>query len=320
MPDSSKNPELHFIYGAARSGTTWLSNALNVHPEVFATEQRLFGDFSELWQGRNGVAVPRISAEKYLRTFWRHFHADQSDKSTDFSKLMQRWIDFVGELGKSVSGKRVVIDKVTPWFGLEESIFGSIRRRCRQSKIVFLLRDGRDVVTSGLFDSIQRQPGRPLRKIFVQGHPEGWRLERLFDDESIAEWSTYWNRTSEVILTNPKIPVIRYEQMLKNQAQELGRLLTEFEVDHSSDQLKACVSASSFRAITGREPGDGDSSAKNRRGVSGDWKNWFTRRDGEIFAELAGKSLAELGYLSGDANASDWLESLPDRLELPPPA
>jgi hypothetical protein len=49
-----------------------------------------------------------------------------------------------------------------------------------------------------------------------------------------------------------------------------------------------------------------------RKGVSGDWLNYFTRRDGEIFHEIAGEQLLQLGFEIDPK----WYEQLPEKLDL----
>ena len=65
--------------------------------------------------------------------------------------------------------------------------------------------------------------------------------------------------------------------------------------------------------MAGRSAGDNASpTAKARKGIAGDWKNFFTQSDAELFLNIAGKQLVEAGY---EAN-NDWAQCLPEQLAL----
>ena len=57
------------------------------------------------------------------------------------------------------------------------------------------------------------------------------------------------------------------------------------------------VSSASFEKLSkGRERGQEDVTSFYRKGIAGDWKNYFTERDKEIYKEEAGELLIRLGY------------------------
>ena len=63
--------------------------------------------------------------------------------------------------------------------------------------------------------------------------------------------------------------------------------------------------------MAGRSAGDNDSpTAKARKGIAGDWKNYFTQADAKLFLKIAGKQLIETGYEAND----DWVQCLPEQL------
>lgn len=61
-------------------------------------------------------------------------------------------------------------------------------------------------------------------------------------------------------------------------------------------------SASFEKSTKSRQRGQEDSSSFFRKGIAGDWKNYFTERDKQIFKEEAGDLLVNLGYEEG----YDW--------------
>ena len=63
----------------------------------------------------------------------------------------------------------------------------------------------------------------------------------------------------------------------------------------------------SFEKQAGRIPGQGDPNSLMRKGIVGDWRNWFTREAGEVFDHYCGETLVRLGY---EADRK-WFENLP---------
>ena len=81
--------------------------------------------------------------------------------------------------------------------------------------------------------------------------------------------------------------------------------------DYDAEIIAQCIERATFEKMSGRAVGDENAPlADARKGISGDWKNYFTRKDGELFDELAGQLLIDLGY----ENNRDWIQTLPDEL------
>jgi hypothetical protein len=95
-------------------------------------------------------------------------------------------------------------------------------------------------------------------------------------------------------------------------AGELTKLLTAVGAEISPEILQRCVDEVTFEKMTGRPAGSEKPTAKARKGIVGDWKNYFTRADGELFDQLAGQQLLAMGY---EIN-HDWINGLPEELAL----
>ncbi len=312
-------PPVHFVISAPRSGSTWLARALNGHPEILATENRLFGMFSEIWQNRNGRPVPRITADRYLlglaqHSFWSELGFDSAAELQQ--DLLNQWIRFLFSYLQNRSGKRIIVDKVTPYLGTSTVVCLQIQSHFPDARLVHLVRDGRDVVTSGVFDWLGRQPAgedHPRDDFFIHGHSH-MVLDRLFDDSTLQTWCRYW--TEPILAVQQSKPnatnvmMLRYEEMLDDHASKLRAVFEFLGVDPDPAIAARCAANSTFQKTTGRSAGQADPLSKARRGVSGDWTNWFTRQDAELFHQLAGQVLIEQGYAADDS----WIEQCPNRL------
>ena len=140
------------------------------------------------------------------------------------------------------------------------------------------------------------------------------RLERFFDDAFIDRWAAYWKQPIAAIdALDESILTIRYEEMKEDQGQVIARLCRRLGVDDAPHLVQACVESARFEKLTlGRTPGQSIPTAKARKGTVGDWKNYFTQRDGELFQDRAGVYLTQLGYENDD----DWPRHLPETLKL----
>jgi hypothetical protein len=308
-----------FVVSSPRSGSTWLRTALSRHPEVLCTENRLFGDFFEFWNDERGGA-PRMTLDYYVRYLTGVQDAGAMGVRADAlsEALVQRLCDQIFATLAEQTGKRVIVDKVTPYLGTSDRVVASIRRIFPEAAIVQLVRDGRDVATSGAFDWLRKDAqGTDRHAYFVEGR-ENLVLKRFFDESVLARWADYWVQPIRSLAKQRATAwTVRYEDMLADQARVLSGFFARLDVDTDPAILRECVESARFEVMSGgRARGELDATAKVRRGVAGDWRNYFTREDGELFQRLAGDELRRMGYESDDA----WTLDLPDelRLEQPP--
>jgi hypothetical protein len=127
--------------------------------------------------------------------------------------------------------------------------------------------------------------------------------EGVFTEERLRGAARSWNervgKTSEdgPVLLGTNYTEVRYEDLLERPNEEVGRLARFLGADTSEKAVQQAVSSASFERLSkGRERGQEDTSSFYRKGVAGDWKNYFTERDKEIYKEEAGELLIRLGY------------------------
>jgi hypothetical protein len=308
------SPQIHFIISAPRSGSTWLTTALNGHPELFGTEQRLFGNFCEIWQNNNGSTTPRITFDSYSRAFGQHYFYQFMNRNYDsfVEDFQKSFVNFLCHFAKARTGKEMIVDKITPYPGTAQMVVDEITRLFPESKIIHLVRDGRDVLTSGTFDWLLKDAeGTDRHKFYFDPIP-GMRLERFFDAKVIKKWAANWCETIDVFDDFEPAARITYEEMKEDMPEALTRLFDVLEVEASDEIAEQCTEASTFEMMSGRPPGQEEPTAKARKGIVGDWKNYFTLADGELFDALAGEQMAKMGY---EPN-SNWVKQLPMKLSM----
>lgn len=131
----SHEPFPIIIYGAPRSGTTYLNSILNQHPEVFIThETRLF-----VWAHRALTVLPNVDKAvlSYRRQFVEHLYKSFPQLITDFYRSIKK------------RGARYWGDK-NPHYADSGDIgcLETIDTLFPGTRFIHIIRDGRDVVTS----------------------------------------------------------------------------------------------------------------------------------------------------------------------------
>jgi len=309
----AQSPNIHFVISAPRSGSTWLSTALNHHPEIFATEHRLFGEFCEVWNNNDGTTSPRITFDKYAEAFAVHyFHEAMGLDHAEFVQAFQRsFVNFIVGFGARRTDKKIIIDKITPYPGTSEMVVAKIRSMFPDSKIIQLVRDGRDVLTSGTYDWILKDAQGTARHQFVVEQKRK-SLKRFFDDDVIEKWAENWKETLLPFDAQPAEAQVSYESMKQNFTKTLKEIYSAVGAAGDDAIAEQAEAATRFEKMTGREAGDSAApTAKARKGIAGDWKRHFTFRDGRIFHQIAGEQLLQYGYESDQY----WFKELPKTLD-----
>lgn len=305
-----------FVISAPRSGSTWLQKALNHHPSVYCTEHRFFGDYHDVVPTADGSEALRCTLDRYTALL-HEYHAYRALglKRTGFDNAMLgHLVNAMLDFDHAHSGKPVIVDKITPYRGTADLVMKRIRRFVPKAGLVQLVRDGRDVLASGVFDWIRRvKLEHPRHAVFVERQP-GLVLERFFDDDDIVQWAEEWTGPIRAFAKHaPDAHRISYEAMKRDQAAVLAGLLPELSLTPDPAMISMCVEGATFKKMSGgRRAGEGVPVAKARKGVVGDWRNYFTRRDGALFHELAGAELIAMGYETDDA----WVATLPESLDI----
>ena len=325
---AKKRHQVVFVVSSPRSGSTWLSQALNAHPQIHCTENRLFGPYYDtVYDGPRKIPRLRITLDAYVRALTTTMSVPELGTPANQlqDRLSRRLANAILTLEHELSGKPILVDKFTPYLGTAEGAIKNLVTIFPDAKFVHLVRDGRDVATSGVFHWLNKSTSESepemarKRRSFILNSSRESALQRFFCDQELAEWATMWAEANTAMFSlygTLQVHRVSYEDMLSDHAGELGRLLKFLGARTSKPIIDHCVEKSSFSAMSGgRNRGEADPIAHVRKGVSGDWRTYFCRRDGEVFAEAAGPVLQQLDYESG----SSWIDQLPQNLDLHAP-
>jgi hypothetical protein len=327
LPDPSEgSTPVFFVVGHQKSGTTWLMEMLDSHPEILCKgEGRPFGRTfrqENLKQKRAGhpptSLYNAIASSEDLR-YWieRSVWSKHDDADEHLANLTRLAIEYFLTQRLLKTGKRLVGDK-TVLLGPE--FVEEISTVYPEARVIHIIRDGRDVVVSTMHHrwnqaedqggTVELTPDQLAKREAYRKNPRALLEsgEGIFPDGwlrgNAAKWNTRVSRTARdgPALLGASYWEVRYEDLLERPKEEVKQLLDFLGVDASEQTVERCVSAASFeRLAEGRSRGQ-EAASFFRKGIAGDWKNAFTEQDKQDFKAVAGDLLVELGY----EKDNDW--------------
>jgi hypothetical protein len=317
---------IFFVTGAGKSGTTWFRRMLDHHPEIMCRGEGWFFGRNVRYENHKHMETDAegrtlrpaslynaLAEDEYLRMWLeRTPWTRDGDVEEQLADLTREAIRLFLTKRLSRSGKRVVGDK-TPL--LSPGVVGEIGAIMPEAKVIHVIRDGRDVAISAIHHYWNRerpfeQGGELLardrdKRDRYREDPERFLAsgESIFDESAIKHnaeiWASYVGSAHRDGLSMPKdnYAEVRYESLLERPGRELGRIYRLLGVSVNKEVVRRGVKAESFEKRSGgRRRGHEDSTSPLRKGVAGDWRSVFTKRDKAIFKEVAGDLLVELGY------------------------
>lgn len=94
----------------------------------------------------------------------------------------------------------------------------------------------------------------------------------------------------------PEVLPLKYEDILDNEYEFFEELIDYCEINISREKLHNIVRYNIFEVATGRKRGQEDANAHLRKGIAGDWRNYFTEKIKKEFKKKYGQLLIDTGY------------------------
>lgn len=307
-----------FVAGEMRSGTSWLRRTLSAHPEIACGhEGSFFGrDYNQeeipVYTGPVSSFTRALAVSEEFKV-WHELPWNQwtHEYEEDLRNLIRLSIDYFLKKEVARTGKRIVGDKSPQHTGCLDEI----HEIYPDAWIIHIVRDGRDVAVSAMhhwWRLAKDQPGGvfeltpeefEIRDAYLRDREEFLASGRsIFTEERLGQLARRWGhrvgkaRRDGTALYGERYLEIRYEDLLQNTPDSLRRILGLLGARREDRIIERCIQASSFERVSNRRQGEEDSGSFFRKGVAGDWRGVFTERDREIYEELAGDRLIEMGY------------------------
>lgn len=187
----------------------------------------------------------------------------------------------------------------------------------------YIRRDGRDVMVSLYFHNVRvlSDPTKPrraeaLRQEFTRLYGRGFdpyairdNLPRFIEYVTATPRGTdrlAWHQHIQDWWDRPQAALLTYEELHNSPVATITRVMGDLGVEPNEHIATLAVDRWSFANTAGRNPGEEDRTSFQRKGVTGDWMNHFSREAGEVFDAVSGDTLTALGYTEN----RDWYRQL----------
>ena len=293
--------EKFFILGHARSGTTLLMRLARLHPEVHCNYQAHF--FTRRPLLKSLVDTPE--AEEWLTrksNRWNYGH--------DLSPLVLRAAaDVIMERDAARAGKRIVGDK-SPSSTIHGQAVRDLHAVYPDAKIVYIVRDGRDVIISERFRNfveeskfLTAEDKRIIADLRLDpaSFEDGRRsiFTETFIRRTAGDWAHDLRETEDESrrLFGEEFYGLRYEDLLEHPFDEMKKLWAFLGVDADPALEKLILDEMSSN------PDEEWQSRRNEdiasflpKGQTGNWMRLFSEQDRSVFKSVAGEMLVRWGY------------------------
>lgn len=290
--DADFESRLVWLFGSPRSGSTWLLKLLGEQPGIATVNEPLIGEhLGPFMSDQPGIAAADLDESNFTLNRLR------SEASVYFFAERYRhvWMPILGNLIRERfrahvahrEGTRFVVIKEPHGSQAADMILAAVPR----SRLLFLLRDGRDVVDSELAAFSQ---GSWLSEAFgvVSGIGPQERLKLAEDAAHKWLWRTLAVEGAFARHQGPK-HVVRYEELRADPEGHLTSLVGWLGLDLDPDYVARSVARLSFESIPEAQRGP---NKIFRSAAPGAWRANLTVAEQGCVERIIGPKLRELGY------------------------
>ena len=288
---------LAWIFGSSRSGSTWLLRMLSELERVVPIDDPHLGHHLGVWRpiplawatAKNPPKLGTLADYKRRKRDYLFSDRYRDDWIPKLRELISARFEAQAEEDLADAGgvDRPIVVVKEPGSHAADTIMELFP----ESSLIFLLRDGRDVVDSWL-DAYR--DGSWATEEGAYGVDDAGR-------SALIRWqASVWLHRTEVVQetygrTDPARRVLlRYEDVRGNPVSELERVCGLLGIEASRDRLRQIARANAFSRVPESLKGAG---REIRRAEPGGWANHMSREEIAAMHEILGDKLDELGYL-----------------------
>jgi len=265
-----------WIFGTPRSGSTWLCTQLLKNKEIKI--------WDEPWIGHNLAYIRSFGIQEGHWNEFSGYFFSQKYKKNSWLPALRKFI-----LTRAYSETLNLRDKIIIKEPNGSNGADIIMECLPNSKLIFLLRDGRDVVDS-MIDAYSENSWN------VNLKPFSTKKERF---ERIKQVSQMWQRFTKLVwdtfqLHNPNLRLlVKYEDLKKDTFTELKKIYEFLEIQINDDDLQSIIEKYDFKNIPDSEKGRGKFV---RSANPGGWKENFNKEEKEIMNSTISINLEKFRY------------------------
>ena len=274
--------QLFFIGGAPRSGTTWVQQILNSHPEVSCGGEGLFQ--KHLAEPMEAMMKARAAALTAKNTgLFSHTGGFPLPAPEDVEFLMGSAILLAL---RQVSGDKAcrAVGEKTP-----ENVFffPNLKQLFPKAKCIAIARDPRDVLTSAWH--FFHKP--------VAGEDET-AAKLAFIRLALPSLDLGARATLDLAARHPAdFMIVTYEKLRRSPQLTVSNMFRFLGVSDTADIVADCVARTTFSAMTeGRQAGTEHAGAFFRKGVAGDWTSTLAPDMNDLVVRELGWMFPHFGW------------------------
>jgi len=282
--DGALETRLVWMLGSPRSGSTWLRQLLTDGTQVASMAEPLIGMHLgaiasaavPMWPPAGGMRIPDIRSDgEYFFSSDRARHWQPALRGLILSRIRPQ---------VPRSAKRFVIQEPNGSEGAD-----LLMQALPRSYLLFLLRDGRDVVDS-MLDALRR--GAWIDQAFGVGRELDERARREVVEHEASRWALRTKVTLAAFAGHDpaRRMVVRYENLLADTEKEVGAILRWLDV---TAPYADRVAQHAFASIPAENRGSGQF---HRSASPGAWREHLTGDEQQICRRVMGDMLTETGY------------------------
>ena len=281
--ESTLEKNLVWIFGSPRSGTTWTSSKLLSH-KTLRWEEPLLGSH---------IADSRELGQSFISRIEEHSHREHYFFCQKHQDIWQYYL------------RKLILHRIYAQFKdlttkiiIKEpngSMAADIISACLpNSKILIILRDGRDVINSQI--TALSEGGYAVKVAGGKFQPLAGERRRI----TILMNSRKWKKLVEILMNtyqnhNKNLRyIVRYEDLLENTFDELLKLYQFIDIPIEKKKIASIISESSVDSIPSELKGIGTTVQFAKAGA---WNGRFDDKEIALIQEVIGDKLANLGYL-----------------------
>jgi LPS sulfotransferase NodH len=278
-----------FVFGAPKSGTTWLQRLLDAHPQVVCSGEghfieRFAGPMMQIKDDYN----KNLALDAELVYQGKPYYSELDD--LDLLPLLQAFITKL--MHRRMKPDALVIGDKTPvYFEFLDDLLAIFP----DAAFLHMVRDPRDVAVSVLYHALRA--GYP--DAFVTGSP--YQIKVL--EASAQRWLSAqenFHRFSRAYPTG--CLEVRYEDLTATPQAIMRTVFDLLGVSTQARIVDAAITSASFENWSGRARGREDTSSFFRKGVVGDWKAALDGDAADRITDICGAWMRWKRYLPASVN------------------
>jgi aryl sulfotransferase len=287
---------LIWVVGSSRSGSTWLTRMLAAHDDVVAIDDPHIGHHLSVWRPIS-LAWGTATRVPDLRTLGevKSHHDDYffSDRYRDVwaPALRELILTRFAAQSRDLAGDQGVRD---PLIAVKDpgaaGIAELISELFPRSRLLFLMRDGRDVVDSWV--DAYRKGAWGMDEGTYPLAPEG-RLAFVRWQASVWLYRTESCQRAFERHEPGRRAKVRYEQLRAHPVRELARICLKLGIPTSTERLREIAAEHSYDEVPKSRRGPG---RRIRSAEPGAWRQNLSAEERAAMTQIIGHKLRELGY------------------------